>query len=87
MDSRKLEIEFTEQFLLDFNSIFNYICFVLKNLYAARRLYSKLIYKLNQIRIFPEIYLVYATNNTNFMWRKMFVENYAVFEVKEEYVV
>lgn len=53
--------------------------FVFKKLYAARRLYSKLIHKLNQIRIFPEIYPVYATNNTNFIWRKMFVENYAAF--------
>lgn len=44
MDSRKFVIQFTEQFLLDFNYIFNYICFELKNLYAAQNIYKKLIY-------------------------------------------
>lgn len=87
MGSRKFVIQFTEQFLLDFDSVFNYICFDLKNLHAAQNLYKKLIYRLNQVRIFPYIYPIYTTNSTNFIWHKMRVENYAIFYTVDKNII
>lgn len=80
MDNKKLNIEFSEQFLLDLDAILNYINCVLKNLYATEKLYKEIMYKLEQIRTFPDMCEIYGgVKNKSFIWRKMRVKNYVIF--------